>query len=70
MKKKSKKSRKKHNAAEEYDKSEQQDELLALSAIFADELAVNDDEQGFALRVQPHQGEADVNYVAVTIQVM
>ena len=67
--KKSKKSKKKaQDAGEEVDREQVRDELMALSAIFADDLTVQADD-AFALRVVPHPGEVEINYVSVRLEV-
>lgn len=73
MKKPKKKNRKKHGsaaAAEALDRSEQYDELLALSAIYGDDLEIREDRQGFRLLVQPHPGEAEANHVWLYLTIM
>ena len=45
------------------------DELVALKAIFEEELVLHDNAQGFTLRVVPHPGAAQVNYVSVELEV-
>jgi len=69
MGKKQKKNRhKKSNVFHEFDRQEARDELLALSAIFGEDLKVADDES-FALRVVPHPGEVETNHVSVHLEV-
>lgn len=48
---------------------EVQEELVALQAIFGEDLTVHDDQKGFSLRVVPHPGEAEVNHVSVIINI-
>lgn len=50
---------------------EAREELLALEAIFGDDLSPAQDGRGlgFALRVLPHPGEAAANYVSLTLVV-
>lgn len=50
---------------------EAREELLALEAIFGDDLSPAHDGRalGFALRVVPHPGEAAANYVSLTLVV-
>ncbi len=48
---------------------EQRDELLALQAIYGDDLDVHHDGAGFDLQVVPHFGLQENNYVSVQLSV-
>lgn len=67
-KKKSKTKRPAHAGDEELDKAEVHDELLALEAIFGEEIQL-DNSNGFILRVVPHPGEAETNYVSIQLEI-
>lgn len=71
MKKKNKKSSARRRAAAEDDAAKEAaaDELIALKAIFEEDLVLHNNEHGFTLRVVPHPGEAQVNYVSVELEV-
>ena len=71
MGKQKKKDNKRQAAARQLAQEEAREELLALQAIFCDDLTVHDtnDTLGFSLLVQPHPGEALANYVSVTLVV-
>jgi translation initiation factor 2-alpha kinase 4 len=47
-------------------KEEAADELLALEAIF-EEFDLHDDGMGFNLRIVPHPGEAEANWVSADL---
>lgn len=47
-------------------KEEATDELLALQAIYED-FDLHDDRMGFTLRIVPHPGEAQENWVSITL---
>ncbi|PSC69649.1 putative serine threonine-kinase GCN2 isoform B [Micractinium conductrix] len=73
MGKKAKKGKKgRAAAAAELTREEAREELLALEAIFGEDIALQQDGAalGFKLRVVPHPGEAEANYVAVTLVVV
>ena len=59
-KKKNTKTRQEAELAE----AEVHDELIALESIYESSCVVHDDHSGFDLTLQPHPGEADVNYVS------
>eukprot|EP00873_Tetraselmis_striata_P037636 jgi/Tetstr1/457900/TSEL_044419.t1 len=44
------------------------EEMVALEAIFGAEFAAHEDGRGFDLRVVPHPGEAEANFVAATLK--
>ena len=72
MKKKSKKSKRRtaaHEAEFEFDREEVRDELLALQAIYGDDLILLDNNEGFTLHVVPHPGEAETNYVSLNLEI-
>lgn len=68
MKKKNKKSKKRVVHEENFDRAEVHDELLALTAIFGEDLEVEGNE-AFKLHVVPHPGEAETNYVSITLEI-
>ncbi|KAL4429633.1 hypothetical protein ABPG77_008682 [Micractinium sp. CCAP 211/92] len=70
-KKQKKKQKGRAAAAAELTREEAREELLALEAIFGEDITLREDGAGlgFALRVVPHPGEAAANYVAVTLVV-
>jgi|LakMenEpi03Aug12_release.lakeMendotaPanAssembly.Ray.scaffolds.fasta_scaffold2195358_1 hypothetical protein len=68
MKKKNKKA-KKRVPQEEFDRSEVHDELLALTAIFGEDLQVEEGNEAFKLKVVPHPGEAETNYVSIKLEI-
>lgn len=53
------------------EQEEAKEELLALTAIFGEDIEVHEghDSLGFTLQVVPHPGEAEANYVSVTLVV-
>ena len=69
MKKKNKKSKKRVVHEEDFDRAEVHDELLALTAIFGEELEVEEGNEAFKLHVVPHPGEAETNYVSITLEI-
>jgi hypothetical protein len=75
MKKKQKAKKKKTGGGggapheEELDREEVRDELLALQAIFGDDLEVDPSSDAFTLHVVPHPGEAETNYVSLKLQI-
>jgi translation initiation factor 2-alpha kinase 4 len=71
MGKKKKQSSKKRAAAAELAQEEAREELLALAAIYGEDIEVHEGHAslGFSLRVVPHPGEASANYVSVTLVV-
>lgn len=68
MKKKAKKQKKKLQNTQG-GREDARDELVALEAIFGEDLEVHPDEQGFTLRVVPHPGDVETNYVFVQLQI-
>ncbi|GMH33793.1 hypothetical protein BSKO_01627 [Bryopsis sp. KO-2023] len=48
---------------------EAQEELMALQAIYVDDLVMDEEGKGFDLKVLPHPGEAEANFVSVTLKV-
>ena len=73
MAKKKPKQKRRAAAAAELTQEEAREELLALEAIFAEDITPVHNNQngslGFALHVVPHPGEALANHVAVTLVV-
>jgi hypothetical protein len=69
MKKKNKKAKKRVPYEEEFDRAEVHDELLALTAIFGDDLKVEEGNEAFKLHVVPHPGEAETNYVSIKLEI-
>ncbi len=69
MKKKKAKVKRRATAATQLSQEEAREELLALEAIFGEDLTVHEGSLGFTLRVVPHPGEAAFNHVAVTLVV-
>ena len=62
--------KKKALAAQELDREEVRDELLALEAIFGPEdFEARPEGSGFSLRVVPHPGQAEANHVSVKLVV-
>lgn len=61
--------KKKALAAQELDREEVRDELLALEAIYGEDFEARGDGSGFSLRVVPHPGEAEANHVSVKLVV-
>ena len=68
-KKKKKATKQRKGTKNEADLEEARDEMLALSAIFAEAMVVDEDQAGFNLRVVPHPGEAEANHVAIQLTV-
>jgi hypothetical protein len=48
---------------------EQEEEMIALSAIYGADLELHEDGTGFNLRVVPHPGELEANFVSLQLQV-
>lgn len=48
---------------------EANEELLALEAIYAEDLTVDDDRHGFSLRVLPHPAELQQNLVSTVLAI-
>lgn len=71
MAKKKKQSSKRRAAASELAREEAREELLALAAIYGDDIDVHESHEslGFSLRAVPHPGEASANHVSVTLVV-
>lgn len=69
MKKKNKKAKKRVPHEEDFDRTEVHDELLALTAIFGEDLEVEDGNEAFKLYVVPHPGEAETNYVSIKLEI-
>lgn len=61
--------KKRAQAAAEMSQEEAREELLALEAIFGEDLAVHEGSLGFSLRVVPHPGEAAANHVSLMLVV-
>lgn len=70
MKKPKKKKGRRQTHTESVDASEKNDELVALGAIFGDDLEIQEDCEGFRLFVQPHPGEAAANHVSLYLKVV
>lgn len=68
MAKKRKAKAKKRVRARDKD-GEAAEELLALEAIYGEELSVLPDRSGFSLLIVPHPGEAEANHVSVRVTV-
>ncbi len=60
---------KKKAAALELSQEEAREELLALEAIYGEDLAVHEEGLGFSLHVTPHPGEAAANHVSCQLSV-
>lgn len=60
---------KKKAAAAELTQEEAREELLALEAIYGEDLEVHEEGLGFCLHVTPHPGEAAANHVSVQLVV-
>lgn len=60
---------KKKAAASELSQEEVREELLALEAIYGEDLAVHEEGLGFSLHVTPHPGEAAANHVSCQLAV-
>lgn len=60
---------KKKAAASEQSQEEAREELLALEAIYGEDLAVHEEGLGFSLHVTPHPGEAAANHVSCQLAV-
>lgn len=69
MKKKNKKAKKRVVHEEDFDRAEVHDELLALTAIFGEDLEVEEGNEAFKLHVVPHPGEAETNYVSIKLEI-
>lgn len=69
MKKKNKKGKKRVPHEEDFDRAEVHDELLALTAIFGEDLQVEEGNEAFKLHVVPHPGEAETNYVSIELEI-
>lgn len=72
----SKKSRRRKKKAKRYEDplqpvlcAEALEEFSALQAIFVEDLEVHEDETGFNLKLVPHPGQAEENFVSITISV-
>lgn len=63
-KKKKKKSAKRRDLTQEA-----KEELDVLAAIFGDQFIIDEDARGFVLRVVPHPGRTEPNYVSVQLGV-
>lgn len=48
---------------------EAQEELAALEAIYVNEFTLDDTGMGFSLKVLPHPGEAEANFISITLSV-
>lgn len=60
---------KKKAAAAELSQEEAREELLALEAIYGEDLVVHEEGLGFSLHVTPHPGEAAANHVSCQLAV-
>jgi translation initiation factor 2-alpha kinase 4 len=57
-----------HGTGMEVFLEEAREEMVALDAIFGADFAAHDDGRGFDLRVVPHPGEAESNFVSAALK--
>jgi hypothetical protein len=72
MKKKKKstqKARQQKDGLGNVDNSEASEELLALKAIYAEDLVTNKNGDGFSISIVPHPGDAAANYASIKLNV-